>query len=247
MADTKLKNITRVDVLEQSSGVEKVLVETEDTLKKLPIDQIKGSGGGAGFDVMGNLETVFIPNSGELIVMDPIEMELDPQSEPGFNDFFGQGPFDTNNFYQRFVNITNLGMEATLYGYFYSPGDEWAYTMDVSDLLEYGEMGYRVSAICPYTYAELLEAQRSRPITGILNYSASETVYLQTIGSFPGAMAKAQFAEILPSEILEAESIIFLLLGRMDNLSNVFGYLVLYEAGTTSEPVLGTCFIVDDD
>jgi len=55
MADTKVKNIARVDVIEEAAGTEKALVEVAGILKRLPIDQIGGGGGGgtgAGADIL---------------------------------------------------------------------------------------------------------------------------------------------------------------------------------------------------
>ena len=55
MADTKIKNIIAVDVLEDSNEQENVMVEFQGGLKRLPISKIKGSGGsgssGAGLDL----------------------------------------------------------------------------------------------------------------------------------------------------------------------------------------------------
>ena len=91
MADTKIKNIVTVDVLEDSTNKENILVESQGGLKRLPISKVKGSGGGgAGFDLMGKAGTVVeVVGGGELVEFGDTTLLV--SGEPTFEDIFGSG------------------------------------------------------------------------------------------------------------------------------------------------------------
>lgn len=61
-----IKNITTVDLIEESTGEENVVSEVNGTLKRLPVSQIKGSGGGAGFDIIGIATPTVDPETGDV-------------------------------------------------------------------------------------------------------------------------------------------------------------------------------------
>lgn len=261
MADTKVKNIVTVDVLEDSTNKENILVESQGGLKRLPISKVKGSGGGgsgAGFDIMGKVGSeVVVTTGGELVEWE--DTEWTPTGEPTFEEIFGTGTFDQSNVYKTNCTVVGFGTYV-IYGFYYSSNSAWAVAIPDLDLgteelstVATVKMGVIVET--SITFAQLQEIKENRPISVLvksigdgLDYyfysSMDKTVMLASEAQDEGKTIQ----EFLLSEfgIDIGDSDVIMLYCLAQGKDSVMASLLLWEDGTEEDPVLGTYWVIDD-
>lgn len=256
MADTKIKNIVTVDMLEDSTNKENILVESQGGLKRLPISKVKGSGGGggAGFDLMGKeASTVVVTGGGELVECE--DTEFNPEAEPTFEDIFGTGTFNQANVYVTNCTLTGMGVYK-VYGYYSSTNSAWAIAvpdagLTPEDFSSVVTVKTGLDFASSSTFADLLTIKETRPITVVISaLPKEEPIPCYLYGSVDHSMmaSQAEFQTALPEEAQGKNSYIVLVLTPIfPELQKEFGItlLVLFEAGTEQEPVLGTVLLKD--
>lgn len=256
MADTKMKNIAAVDLLEESSGLENVVVETMGGLKRLPVSQIKGSGGGAGFDLMGKkIAIVTVLTGGELV--DWEDTALTPKGQPTFEDVFGSSEnFNQANVYRTNCTVTDDGVDSVyvFYGFYSTTESSWLLclpeaSMNTEEFAKVASIKVGVQLVSSATFAELQEIKETRPITAIVrdDYSTKERpshpVYIYSAIDYSVISSLVQ--EALPPEAQNKDLIILLMSTLSSEVEKDLGVilLVLFEDGTEETPVLGTVLL----